>query len=51
MRTRLVNNSLTLSETIGNDLINNDYQFILKNYEKFSYVVLEISKNLGGSYE
>ena len=51
MRTILVNNSLTLSEARGNDLINNDYQFILKNYERFSYVVLEISKTLGGSYE
>lgn len=51
IRTRLINNGLVLSESTSDDLVNNDYQMILKNYEKFSYVVLEISNSLGGNYE
>ncbi len=48
----LLNNS-NFSYTYNNNIrdnINEEYQYILNNYQKFSYLILEISNKMGNSY-
>lgn len=48
----LLNNS-NFSYTVNNNIrdnINEEYQYILNNYQKFSSLILEISNKMGNSY-